>query len=125
MAVSQSQGPRGGHGTWAYKVALGQSDLIQDPLVVAGRILKPRLLEIGRDIDPLRGHHRIIHQTLGLGQSSDHLEEQSGKIFKDFLQYSGAKCELSRELRRSDETTWTRVAVMADGSAGGSALFHV
>ena len=39
--------------------------------------------------------------------------------------YSGAKCELSRELRRSDETIWTRVAVMADGSAGGSALFHV
>ena len=32
----------GGHGTWAYKVALGQSD----PLVVAGRILKT---EITRD----------------------------------------------------------------------------
>ena len=67
----------------------------------------------------------MLHQNLGLEQSSYHLEEQSGKIFKDFSQYSGAKCELSRELQRSDETTWTRVAVMADRSAGGSALFHV
>ena len=90
-----------------------------------GQSSKSRLLEIGRDTDPLRGLHRIFHQTLGLGQSSDHLEEQSGKIFKDFLQYSGAKCELSRELRRSDKTTWTRVAGMADGSGGGSALFYV
>ena len=58
---------------------------------------------------------------MGLGQSSDNLAEQHGKIFKDFSQYSGAKCEPSRELRRSDETTWTRVAVTADGFAGGTA----
>ena len=90
-----------------------------------GQSSKSRLLEIGRDTDRLRGLHRILHQILGLEQSADHLQEQPGKIFKDFLQYSGAKCDLSRELRRSDETIWTRVAVMADGSAGGSALFYV
>ena len=67
----------------------------------------------------------MFHQILGLRQSSYRLEEQSGKIFKDFLQYSGAKCELSRELPRSDETIWTRVTVMADGSDGGCALFYV
>ena len=30
---------------------------------------KSRLLEIGRDNDPLRSHHRILHRILGLGQS--------------------------------------------------------
>ena len=45
----------GGHGTWAYKVALGQSD----PLVVAGRILKT---EITRD----RPRHRPLSEvTIG------------------------------------------------------------
>ena len=38
---------------------------------------------------------------------------------------SGAKCEPSWSLHRSDEMTWTRVAVTADGSAGGTALFYV
>ena len=46
---------RGNHGTWAYKVALGQSD----PLVVAGRILKT---EITRD----RPRHRPFSEvTIG------------------------------------------------------------
>ena len=45
----------GGHGTWAYKVALGQSD----PLVVAGQILKT---EITRD----RPRHRPLPEvTIG------------------------------------------------------------
>ena len=113
-----------GGGQWAYNVALGQS---ADPLL-GGRRSDPKNRDYSRlaeTLTPLRGHHRIPRRTLGLGQSSDHLEEQLGKLIKDFPQYSGAKRELSRELRRSDETIWTRVAVMADRSASGSALFHV
>ena len=39
--------------------------------------------------------------------------------------YSGAKCQLWQGVRRSDAVTWTRVAGMSDGSAGGPALFYV
>ena len=45
--------------------------------------------------------------------------------FKDYLQYSGAKCQLWKGVRRSDAVTWTRVAGMSDGYAGGPALFYV
>ena len=38
----------------------------------------------------------MLRRILGLGQSSGHLEEQPGMIFKDFSQYTGAKCEHSR-----------------------------
>ena len=48
-------------------------------------------------------------------------------IFKDYLQYSqGQNVNFHwKGVRRSDAVTWTRVAVTADETAGGSALFYV